>query len=55
MKSTDASTSHAPTDREFLSDVLIGLGKSSKSISSKYFYDKRGSELFDQICELDED
>ncbi len=25
-----------------------------KEIYSKYFYDRRGSELFDQICELDE-
>ncbi len=54
MKQTDATTSQAPADGEFLSDVLDGLAKSTKAISSKYFYDKRGSELFDQICELDE-
>ena len=35
-------------------DVLEGLKKSQKSISSKYFYDERGSELFEQICNLEE-
>jgi dimethylhistidine N-methyltransferase len=41
-------------DQEFLADVLDGLSKPEKHLPSKYFYDKRGSELFDQICELDE-
>ena len=34
----------------FALDVLVGLSSTPKSISSKYFYDKRGSELFRQIC-----
>lgn len=38
----------------FLEDVLAGLAQPEKSIPSKYFYDRRGSQLFDQICELDE-
>lgn len=38
----------------FLSDVLEGLRMPQKEIFSKYFYDRHGSELFDQICELDE-
>lgn len=38
----------------FLEDVLEGLRMPQKEIFSKYFYDRRGSELFDQICELDE-
>ncbi len=38
----------------FQADVQSGLAASPKRIPSKYFYDKRGSELFDQICELDE-
>lgn len=33
---------------------MEGLNKSQKSLSSKYFYDERGSELFEQICDLDE-
>jgi dimethylhistidine N-methyltransferase len=40
--------------REFLRDVLLGLRATSKRLPCKYFYDKRGSELFDRICLLDE-
>ncbi|MEX1010618.1 MAG: L-histidine N(alpha)-methyltransferase [Balneolaceae bacterium] len=39
---------------EMLADVLQGLKKPQKTVPSKYFYDKRGSELFEQICKLDE-
>lgn len=35
-------------------EVLAGLQQSPKTISSKYFYDARGCELFDRICELPE-
>jgi dimethylhistidine N-methyltransferase len=35
-------------------DVIEGLSQSSKQIPSKYFYDERGSELFEQICRLEE-
>lgn len=35
-------------------DLIKGLKAKQKRISSKYFYDKKGSELFDEICELDE-
>ncbi|CAN5789510.1 L-histidine N(alpha)-methyltransferase [soil metagenome] len=35
-------------------DVLDGLGSEPKSIPCKYFYDVRGAELFEQICELPE-
>lgn len=34
---------------EFKTDILHGLLKKNKSIPSKYFYDKKGSELFNQI------
>lgn len=30
--------------------VLEGLGRSPKAIPPKFFYDRRGSELFDAIC-----
>lgn len=33
----------------FALDVLVGLSGPRKSIPSKYFYDDRGSELFDEI------
>ena len=35
-------------------DVISGLSKDKKELPSKYFYDERGSRLFDRICELDE-
>ncbi len=38
----------------FLADVLAGLAAARKSIPPKYFYDERGSQLFEQICELPE-
>lgn len=39
---------------EFYRDVLKGLASGQKYLPSKYFYDERGSDLFEQICELDE-
>lgn len=41
-------------DEAFALDILLGLSGQRKSIPSKYFYDDRGSELFQQITELDE-
>jgi dimethylhistidine N-methyltransferase len=38
----------------FLAEVLIGLRKPQKELPSKYFYDERGSQLFERICELEE-
>jgi dimethylhistidine N-methyltransferase len=35
-------------------DVIQGLMDTSKNIPPKYFYDDRGSELFEQICDLPE-
>lgn len=43
-----------PTTESFLEEVLSGLANSRKTLPCKYFYDKRGSRLFDLICELDE-
>ncbi|MGD8306590.1 MAG: L-histidine N(alpha)-methyltransferase [Ignavibacteria bacterium] len=39
---------------EVLQEVINGLSKPQKSLPSKYFYDERGSQLFDEICILDE-
>jgi dimethylhistidine N-methyltransferase len=44
---------HPPLD-DFRAEVLAGLGRSPKSFSPKFLYDKRGAELFDAICTLDE-
>ena len=44
-----------PHDREeMLADVLEGLSLPQKELSPKYFYDARGSELFEEITRLDE-
>lgn len=39
---------------DFRSDVLSGLSLPQKQIASKYFYDQRGSQLFDEITKLEE-
>ena len=44
----------SPGQRNFLVDVLAGLRMTAKQLPCKYFYDARGSELFDRICRLDE-
>ncbi len=38
----------------FREEVLSGLSSSPKSLPCKFFYDQRGSELFERICELEE-
>jgi dimethylhistidine N-methyltransferase len=43
-----------PAKASFLEDVLAGLSSSPKTLPPKYFYDERGSHLFDAICELPE-
>lgn len=37
-----------------LSEIIAGLSRPRKVISPKYFYDERGSKLFEQICDLPE-
>ena len=37
-------------DWELVTDVLRGLRSSPKRLSPMYFYDERGSQLFEQIC-----
>jgi dimethylhistidine N-methyltransferase len=44
----------APELVSFRDAVLDGLAGSPKSIPPTYFYDARGSELFEQICNLPE-
>ncbi len=43
-----------PTLGDFHDDIIEGLAKEQKSISPKYFYDERGSELFKEITEQPE-
>ncbi len=42
------------TTSDFASDVLQGLNKRPAAIPPKYFYDARGSQLFDAITKLPE-
>jgi L-histidine Nalpha-methyltransferase len=35
-------------------DVVQGLSQRPRSLPCRYFYDRRGSELFEQICQLPE-
>ena len=44
----------APSTGSFLEDVLQGLSRKQKTLPAKYFYDERGSQLFEAICELPE-
>ncbi len=41
-------------ERTLADDVLDGLTRPLKELPPKHFYDARGSELFDAICELPE-
>jgi L-histidine Nalpha-methyltransferase len=53
---TSVVHSHLDTDapRTLAEDVLDGLTRPAKELAPKYFYDTRGSELFDRITELPE-
>lgn len=42
------------TTNKDLRDILDGLSQPQKTISPKFFYDERGSELFEAITELEE-
>ena len=43
-----------PTPADMRAEVLDGLSQPQKRLSPKFFYDARGSALFDAICELRE-
>ena len=43
-----------PTPATMLEEVMQGLGSRPRRIAPKFFYDERGSRLFDAICELPE-
>jgi dimethylhistidine N-methyltransferase len=48
-----AGQSERPAN-DFRDDLLAGLTAPAKRIPCKYFYDERGSRLFDLICEVPE-
>jgi dimethylhistidine N-methyltransferase len=43
-----------PEREHFRTEVLNGLREAQKELPSKYFYDERGSYLYEHICSLDE-
>ncbi|GAA3912276.1 L-histidine N(alpha)-methyltransferase [Luteimonas lutimaris] len=49
MSGTVALTDLHPSPDDIVGDVLAGLSQAPKRLPSKYFYDRRGSELFEQI------
>ncbi len=44
----------APEREDFLAEVLDGFAQPQKTLPCKYLYDERGSDLFEQICDLEE-
>src|SRR5256714_9446913 len=43
-----------PVNADFLAEVLAGLSSSPRTLPCKFFYDERGADLFQNICELPE-
>lgn len=54
MRSTSPTPSHPLDEDDFLISVREGLRRQPKAIPPKFFYDARGSHLFDLICETPE-
>ena len=56
-RAASSGLQNVPADaasRSFAADLARALASQPRSISPKYFYDARGSQLFDRICELPE-
>lgn len=43
-----------PATEDFRTAVIDGLSNPQKELPCKFFYDERGSQIFDQICDLEE-
>jgi len=44
----------SPEEERLLLEIVSGLSRRPRRLPCKLFYDERGSQLFDSICELDE-
>jgi dimethylhistidine N-methyltransferase len=51
---TGLSREAKPTSSTFFREVCEGLASRPRRLPCKYLYDRRGSDLFEAICELDE-
>ncbi|KUJ03658.1 dimethylhistidine N-methyltransferase, partial [Stenotrophomonas maltophilia] len=49
-----ALTDLTPGRQQILTDVVAGLSRTPRQLPSKYFYDARGSRLFEQITQTPE-
>ena len=54
MNRSAAARLERATDSRMLADVRAGLARAQKELSPKYFYDERGSRLFEEITRLPE-
>ena len=45
---------HQPHNTDFLAEAILGLSRPQKTLPCKFLYDEQGSDLFDQITELQE-
>ena len=54
MSEKNTSVVAAVAIENFRDEVLAGLSKSPRQLPYKFFYDERGAELFQQICDLPE-
>jgi len=52
--STESVLDLEPASADFLTEAIAGLSASPPTLPCKFFYDERGSELFQKICELPE-
>jgi L-histidine N-alpha-methyltransferase len=50
----ERATTRPAADPAFRADVLAGLAASPRAIPARWFYDRRGSELFEAITDLPE-
>lgn len=50
----DPELSAAKTESQFCKDVISGLSNTPKTLHSKYFYDEKGDQLFQQIMAMPE-
>ena len=54
LKQEDADGQRSLADPQFRADVLAGLTARPRAIPARWFYDRRGSELFEAITDLPE-
>jgi dimethylhistidine N-methyltransferase len=54
LRSDDMTADAVQADPAFLADVIEGLSQPRKAIPARWFYDHRGSQLFEEITRLPE-